>query len=202
MLRNKYTVSEFLSNVWALLITKVFYRPARLIRRPIYFRGKKYAVIGKKLTIGHACRFDILCNKKLKSLIIGDNCEFGDNVHIVAHENVVIGNNVLLASKVFVSDVSHGSYRGESQSNPLTPPNSRELVTQPVSIGDNVWIGENVVILSGCKIGNGCVIGANSMVNSDIPDNSIAVGSPAKVVKCYNFNKNNWEKVKNFNIEG
>lgn len=195
MLRNKYTVSEFFSNVWSFFITKIFYRPARLIRRPVYFCGKKYALIGKKLTIGHACRFDLQNTKKSKSLIIGDNCEFGDNVHIVSHEYVVIGNNVLIASKVFISDVSHGAYKGEEQSNPLTSPNSRELITQPVSIGDNVWIGENVVVLSGSKIGNGSIIGANSLVNSNIPENSIAVGSPAKVIKFYNFNTNKWEKV-------
>lgn len=52
-----------------------------------------------------------------------------------------------------------------------------------VSIGDDCWIGGNVTIMPGVKIGKGCTIGAGSVVTKDIPDFSVAVGSPAKVVK-------------------
>ena len=54
-------------------------------------------------------------------------------------------------------------------------------------------IGDNVCILPGVKIGNGVVVGANAVVNRDIPDNSIAVGVPAKIVKIYNFETKGWE---------
>ena len=50
-------------------------------------------------------------------------------------------------------------------------------------IGNKVWLGDNVVVLSGVKIGNNSIIGANSVVTKDIPSFSIAVGSPAKVIK-------------------
>ena len=57
-------------------------------------------------------------------------------------------------------------------------------ITQPITLGDNVYIGINTMILPGVKIGNNCIIGAGSIVSRDIPDNSVAVGSPARVVKA------------------
>jgi acetyltransferase-like isoleucine patch superfamily enzyme len=55
-------------------------------------------------------------------------------------------------------------------------------VSEPIVIGNNVWIGMNVIVMPGVKIGNNVVIGANSVVTKDVPDNSIAVGSPCKVI--------------------
>lgn len=145
-----------------------------------------------KLTTGYNCRFDLIGRNK-KTLFIGSDCEIGDNVHIVSYEKVTIGDNVLMASKIFISDTNHGEYSSTKQSSPKLSPNSRQLITKPVSIGSNVWIGENVCILPGVKIGNGVVVGANAVVNEDIPDNCIAVGIPAKVVKTYNFETEKWE---------
>lgn len=190
---NKYSVSEFITTAFALVCTKIFYKGARLIRRPVYMRGKSSISYGTGFTTGHSCRFD-LAGENEKTLIIGKNCEIGDNVHIVAHEKVVIGNNCLMASKIFISDTNHGNYSGEAQSAPEMPPNERKLSTNPVTIGDNVWIGDNVCILPGVSVGDGCIIGANSVVNKDIPTNSIAVGAPAKVVKKYDYDKGIWIK--------
>lgn len=54
---------------------------------------------------------------------------------------------------------------------------------QPVVIGNDVWIGDRVVILPGVHIGNGCIIGAGAVVTKDIPDNAIAAGVPARVIR-------------------
>lgn len=131
-------------------------------------------------------------------MVIGDNCQIGDNVHIVAYNNVRIGNNVLMASKIFISDTNHGVYknlRENTQDSPLSKPNDRQLIFNPTYIGNNVWIGENVVILPGSKIGDGCIIGANAVVSGVIEKHSIAVGSPAKVVKLWNENTKQWERI-------
>ena len=96
---------------------------------------------------------------------------------------------------MFISDTSHGSYKGCLQDSPMTPPNDRALYRDDVIIGDNVWIGENVCILPGVKIGNGCVIGANSVVTKCFPDNCIIVGTPAFCLKVYNEKKEIWETV-------
>jgi acetyltransferase-like isoleucine patch superfamily enzyme len=187
---NRYSISETIKTAYSLAVTKLTMNQARLIRRPIYIRGRKSLVGARGLTTGYSCRFDLAGDKE--TLFIGQNCEFGDMTHIVAYERVEIGNNVLIASKCFISDTSHGNYKGESQSNPDLPPNKRELVTKPTKIGNNVWIGENAVILAGAEIGDGCVIGANSVVTKQIPQNSIAVGSPAKVVRKYEYIDKLW----------
>jgi len=112
-----------------------------------------------------------------------------------AGERVSIGDNCLMASKIYISDINHGVYSGISDhSSPEVPPDKRKIHIKPVSIGNNVWIGENVCILPGVNVGNGCIIGANSLVNSNIPKNCIAVGSPARVIKTYNPNSTLWEK--------
>jgi lipopolysaccharide O-acetyltransferase len=78
---------------------------------------------------------------------------------------------------------------------PLSIPDERKLYANPVSIGNCVWLGEGVAVLSGAKIGDGCIIGAHSVVKGEIPPYSVAVGAPARVVKKYNFETKNWEKV-------
>ena len=196
---NNYSVSETISTAYALLLTKIFYKGARLIRRPFYCRGKSRLSFQNGFTTGHNCRFDLLDknNSNEKKLFIGANCKIGDNVHIVANKKVIIGNDCLLASKIFISDTSHGSYLGNTyDSNPNIKPDERMLYSKEINIGNNVWIGENVCVLLGVTIGDGCIIGANSVVNKSIPKNCIAVGVPARVVKIYNSSMERWEKVK------
>lgn len=185
-----YSISEVVKNVYALLLTKIFYPQCRLLRRPIYIRGRKSIVGAKKLTTGYACRFDL--NGKKQCLYIGDNCQFGDNTHIVASDDVRIGNNVLAASNVFISDTSHGIYKGENQSQPIESPNLRPLYYEAVEIGDDVWLGQNVVVLPGSKIGKGCIIGANAVVSRCIPDYSIVIQNN-KIIKRYDSETKRWK---------
>ena len=95
-----------------------------------------------------------------------------------------------MADKVFISDASHVF---KNVSLPIFS-QGMEMVN-PVYIGDESWIGENVCII-GAKIGKHCVIGANSVVLHDIPDYSVAVGSPAKVIKKYDFETKEWISIK------
>jgi acetyltransferase-like isoleucine patch superfamily enzyme len=62
-----------------------------------------------------------------------------------------------------------------------------------VTIGDGAWLGENVCIV-GASVGRNCVIGANAVVTKNIPDHCIATGIPAKIIKRYNFELNDWQK--------
>lgn len=196
-MKNGYGAREIVSNIISFIYTKIFFKGARLIRRPIFVRGKKYLQYGEGLTTGYNCRLEMfdLDSKETKKLIIGKNLKIGDYVHIGAGEQVLIGDNCLFASKIYISDISHGNYSNVGEiSSPYTIPDERNLYTQPVSIGNNVWVGENVCILPGVRIGDGCIIGANSVVNKSIPNNSIAVGSPARVVKVYDDKTKKWIK--------
>ncbi|MBB2954353.1 acetyltransferase [Sphingobacterium sp. JUb56] len=191
----RYGVVGSIKLIFSLLFTKIFYPKARLIRLPFDVRNNYLINIGKNLTTGFGCRFEAhpIHDPKRKCLHIGNDVQINDHVHIAAGECVDIGNDVLIASRVFISDLNHGTYSGPNQDSPLSTPNSRERPTKPVIISDNVWIGEGVCILSGVTIGKGSIIGALSVVTKNIPDYCIAVGSPARVIKAYNFEKEQWE---------
>lgn len=127
---------------------------------------------------------------KNNTLTICNGTNIGHFSHIVAQYDVFIDKNVLIADKVFITDVSH------TYDNFTVP-----VLKQPVKyignvyIGEGSWIGENVCIC-GASIGKHCVIGANSVVTHDIPDFSVAVGCPAEVVKKYDFESNKWSRVR------
>jgi len=172
-------------------------RKIRIVRIPYYIRGSNNIKWGKEFTSGVNLRIDAdpINNKFDKFVLtIGNNVEVNDYVHIGAVESVYIGNNVLIASKVFISDHNHGSYSGELHSSPELKPSERQIVSSPIIIEDNVWIGEFVSILPGVTIGKGSIIGANSVVSKSIPPNSIAVGIPAKIIKQFNFTTSKWER--------
>ena len=196
--KNNYSLMDLIRLSFCVIRTKMIAKKARLLRFPIVIRGRKGIDFGTSLTTGVGCRFDCFpgATPSAKKLVIGHNVQLNDYVHIVAMDSVKIGDNVLMASHIFISDNSHGSYKGdENDTNPNIPPIQREYATAPVSIGDNTWIGEGVLIMPGVTIGNGCVIGAHSIVNKSIPDYSVAVGSPAKVVKKFDFKTNRWQKI-------
>lgn len=158
--------------------------------------------IGKGFIAGRGLWMEVVNNyfpakqSFLPNLIIGDRVSVGEYVHIGCNNSVVIGDDVLMGSKIYITDHNHGNYRGNTHDNPAIPPNDRRLTEgECVNIGDRCWIGEFVTILPGVTIGAGCIIGSHSTVTRDIPANSIAVGSPARVVKRWNGNawlKNNF----------
>lgn len=196
--KNAYSIGETFSNIISLIYTKMFYKGARLIRRPIFVRSKKLLQYGEGFTTGYNCRFEMFDGGKghAKKLNIGKNCKVGDYVHIAAGESVRIGDNVLMGSKILITDLNHGNYSEMCiNSAPHIPPDSRPIHTEAVSIGNNVWLGDNVCILPGVTIGDGCIIGANAVVNKDIDSNCIAAGSPARVVKKYYEESKTWINV-------
>jgi lipopolysaccharide O-acetyltransferase len=178
------------------IFTIIYFPKARIMRLTIYIRGRKGIKGAEGLTTGVNLRIDIIDSKVNKAILdIGRNVEINDYVHIGVADSVSIGDNTLIASKVFISDHNHGSYSGDHQSNPNSTPISRTLISKKVSIGNNVWIGEFVSILPGVTIGDGSIIGAMSVVTKDIEANSIAVGTPAKVIKIYDETRCQWVSI-------
>ena len=159
-------------------------------------RGRRWMDLGHGLTTGTGVRLDAEPQHADAPVLltIGSDVKMNDNVHIGAAHSIRIGDRVLLASKVFITDHNHGRYSGdEPHSDPRVPPSQRPLIVAPVVIEDDVWVGEFVAILPGTTIGKGSIIGSMSVVTRDIPAYSIAVGSPARVIKRYNFETAMWE---------
>ncbi|RZK04462.1 MAG: acyltransferase, partial [Flavobacterium sp.] len=115
------------------------------------------------------------------SIIIGDNVFFNSDCHIAAISEVIIGDNVLLASRVFISDHFHGNI---NESDLAYIPINRPLSSKgAVIIENDVWIGEGVCILPGVTVGKFSIIGANSVVTQNVLPYSVVGGVPAKLIK-------------------
>jgi acetyltransferase-like isoleucine patch superfamily enzyme len=152
---------------------------------PIHLEGGKYITIGNGFGCDECLRLDaideFLGDKFTPQIIIGDNVSIQKDCHIGAINKIIIGNNVLLASKVYISDHSHGEITKEAL---LLPPSKRKLYSKgPVIIEDNVWLGEGVVILAGVTIGKNSIVGANAVVTKSMPTNSVIAGNPARPIK-------------------
>ncbi len=115
------------------------------------------------------------------SITIGNHCSIGEYNHITACNKITIGNGLLTGRYVIISDNSHG---GLSEEEAEIAPQKRKLKSKgEVVIGNNVWLGDKVAVLSGVHIGNNVIVAANAVVTKDIPDNCMAAGVPASVVK-------------------
>lgn len=159
------------------------------VNRPYRFDGKANISVGKQTSFQrgvwlYSCGIDGINS----NLSIGSNCVFGYNNHITCVRSVIINDFVLTANNVYISDNLHGY---DDIEKPIIE--QQVKFKAPVSIGEGSWLGENVCVI-GASVGKNCVIGANSVVTHNIPDYSVAVGSPAVVIKKYNAETAAWEK--------
>jgi maltose O-acetyltransferase len=113
---------------------------------------------------------------------IGKNSYIGRNCALSAAKGttITIGENCAISHYVFMYSGSRVSVQDFSKL-------PHKQIYGDITIGDNCWIGKGVFIVHGVRIGKNCVVGANSVVTKDIPDYSIAAGSPAKVIKTINI---------------
>ncbi len=132
-------------------------------------------------------KFDLTVDQFEPELIIGDRVSATAGLQLSAIKRIVIEDDVMFASNVFVCDGLHG------YGNTDMPYKYQRLCRiEPITIGKGSWIGQNVVILPGVTIGEMAIIGANSVVNRNVPARSIAVGSPARVIKTWDLDNNTW----------
>ena len=114
-------------------------------------------------------------------IIIGNDCNIGEFCHITAINKITIGDGLLTGRFVYIGDNAHGCLSWEEAD---IPPAQRHLKSKgEIMIGRNVWIGDKVSIFGGVTIGDNVIIGAGSIVTHDIPSNSLAGGSPARVIR-------------------
>jgi maltose O-acetyltransferase len=118
----------------------------------------------------------------LNQVEFSDDIYISNNCWIITPDNnqskITIGNYVMIAQNVMIIGGNHSTLRTD-----IPMMLQGEGKQGSIVIEDDVWIGAGAIILTGVKIGQGSVIGAGSVVTKDIPEYSIAVGNPAKVVK-------------------
>ena len=156
-----------------------------LARRQAFARGALHGnalqmLLDGRLEIGPHAYFEpgVWLTSHTGRISIGGGSLFNLNVMIAAAEEITIGEYCAFANGCVVSDANK---QFENLDLPL--PWQPYVPKGPVHIGDNVWLGANVVVTSGVTIGDRAVIGANSVVTEDIPEFTVAVGAPAKVVR-------------------
>ncbi|CAH1906343.1 Galactoside O-acetyltransferase [Candidatus Nitrotoga sp. HW29] len=157
---------------------------ASYIRRPARIHNAQFIKLGQGVTSEPGLVLEAISGFAGECfdprLVIGDRVSMGYYCHIGCITEIVIGDDVLIASHVFITDHGHGSNSGIDRD---LPPVRRCLVSKgPIHIGSKVWIGEGVCILPGVTIGDNAVVGANSVVTHDIPANAIYAGVPARAI--------------------
>jgi len=154
--------------------------PRSVIQPPVRLVGEAAIAIGSDVWVGAGSWLQSLSETDGVTLSIGDGTSISGNVVISAARSVRLGKKVLLARGVYISDHIHNY--GDTTKAVLDQGIGR---VEPVEIGDGAWLGENVVVCPGVSIGRGAVIGANAVVTTDVPDHSLAVGAPARVVRSF-----------------
>lgn len=127
------------------------------------------------------------------------NLEYGRNVTvgkgvfinfgatILAQASVTLGDRVMMGPNCSLITVGH-------------PVNDHEMraegweIAKPITVGDNTWFGANVTVLPGVTVGKNCVVGAGTLLTRDVPDNSLVLGSPGRVVRKLEDNEDVWER--------
>ena len=175
-----------MENIIALLrfgLVKLFTRGLRIDK--VSYIGRNVKVITKnngKIICEGKIRLDSYAElESLGEIKLGNHFVLNSYSRVVAHEQICIGENVVIARFVSILDHDHalGKEKGTFE--------LRGYTTAPIKIGNNVWIGDKVSILKGVTIGDNVIIGANAVVTKDIPSNVVAGGVPAKIVKEIDF---------------
>jgi len=160
------------------------------IVKPLQIDGFENITIGNNVIVSSRSWMAALplTGQKVQ-LLLNDGVHLGHYNHIYATQSIIIEKDVLTADKVYIGDNLH-SYKD------TTIPIAKQPIIQckPVVIGEGSWLGENVCVI-GASVGKHSVIGANSVVTKDIPDYCVAVGCPARVIKRYDLNTEEWIKL-------
>jgi acetyltransferase-like isoleucine patch superfamily enzyme len=162
----------------------VLYKPMRLT-------NPRFMHIGKNVVIRNGARMEALVTdpENFPELRIGDNVNIEQNVHIVCHSNIVIGNDVSITGNCAIVDVTH-PFNDVHDSIKIGDRILKER--SYLEIGARSFLGFNAIVLPNVRIGRFCVVGAHSLVSRDIPDYSVVAGNPARIVRRYDEAKEEW----------
>jgi acetyltransferase-like isoleucine patch superfamily enzyme len=161
------------------------------IRKPLLIFNPQFVTIGERVAIRDGIRLEVVRSNsdRTPSLVIGNDTNIEQNVQIVCHSRMRIGNNVSVTAHCAIVDVTH-PYADLYSSIRIGARIQDE--DSFVEIGDGSFIGFGTVILPNVTIGKHVVIGANSVVVQNVPDYSVAAGVPAVILKHYDPARGAW----------
>ena len=153
-----------------------------VIQLPVRLTGEARISVGDDVFVGAGSWLQVLGDSGRDetriAIEIGSGTSIAGSCVLSATSQIRLGRSVLLARNVYIADHMHAH-------DDVGVPVLDQGITRvaPVEIGDGAWLGQNVVITPGVRVGRGAVVGANSVVRNDVPDFSVAVGAPARVVR-------------------
>ena len=162
------------------LILVIYYHNKLTIKKVSYIGPNSRIFIIEKGSIRINGKIRLKHNVELQArgkIIFGDRCSINPYSRIIALDEIVLGNRVVIAQYVSILDHDHGARIGDGKLN------IDNYETKPIIIGDNVWIGDKATITKGVVIGDNVIIAANSVITKDVPSNSIYGGVPGKLIK-------------------
>jgi acetyltransferase-like isoleucine patch superfamily enzyme len=163
-----------------------------VIRHPAKIWNKGAIKIGRNVFVAENSFFAVTRSnggiRYQPRLIIGDNVSIGQSFFVACIDEIVIENDVLLSDRVFISDHIHGFRETE------VPIIRQKLIPRgKVRICSGSFIGINAVIMPGVTIGRNAVVGASSVVHHDVPDCSVVMGNPARIIRQYDPASGAWK---------
>lgn len=169
--------------LWSLAIGGGFdgFGRRSVLALPCRLEGTKQITIGAGVWLGPNSWLQCVSeNDDIPRLQVGNRVHASGALVLSCAREIVVEDDVLFARNVYVSDHIHG------YDDPDRPIHEQGIAKQAaVRIEQGAWLGQNVVVCPGVTIGRGSVIGAGSLVNQDVPAHCVAVGAPARVVKCF-----------------
>ena len=175
------------------LIKKNYIQLDTYIDPRVEIMNSQYMKIGradiKPYSFIYAIKGDFINGEKFQPLIkINDGCTISRFCQITCSNQLIFEKNVFISERVLITDSLH------SYNEIKIPIKHQELISHgPIIIGEGSWVGSGSQIIGKLKIGKNCIIGSNTILNYSVPDYSVVVGSPARLIKRYNLLKGIWE---------
>ena len=181
-----------------LLKRAIFYLSAHSRKSKISFFSKylnsEHIVLGQRVSIGGGSVLfpirDYAGTSFDAKIEIADDVYIGHQSQLHCIGSLHVGRGSVISDYVYISDVAHGLLPtgGLIMAQPLE-------TKGPVHIGENCFIGYGVAVMPGVALGSGCVVAARAVVTKSFPPYSMLVGSPPRMVKTFDFEKDAWVAV-------
>jgi acetyltransferase-like isoleucine patch superfamily enzyme len=162
--------------------------------KPMLVSNPRFIHIGHDVSIRQGARIEVVLSNSSRTpvLLIGNNVNIEQNVHLVCHSKLIIGSNVSVTGNCAIVDVTHPYL------NVHDPVKIGDRILDEdsfVEIGDGSFLGFGTLVMPNVRVGKYCVIGAHSVVTNDVPDYCVAAGSPAKILRRYDEAKEVWLQI-------